>query len=96
MAINQHLTYVLHLQFQTWANDNKVELGDDYQDVYDDAATTLQSIKWAENVSSDFDDYFAGSGGSFDTTTTTTTTPPDVVTETPENLVEPVTPEFPA
>lgn len=83
------------MQFQSWASENQEALGDEYQAIHDNAEVTLWSIQWAEDVSSDLDDYFDGDDMVFTTSTPGTTTTEEIITETPGSLLEPTTPTFP-
>lgn len=82
------------MQFQQWANATQAELGPDYPGVYGNTYSTLESIQWADDAFSDFNDYFTSDGYTFTTTTQGPETTVEITTITPEDLERPVTPEL--
>ncbi|XP_068631132.1 membrane alanyl aminopeptidase-like [Battus philenor] len=82
-------------EFRAWANQNRVELGDDYQAVLNGADNSLDNIRWAASVADDLNNYFVAGDASLQLTSTTSSpvTQPTTVTQPP--IVEPSTPALP-
>ncbi|CAK1599080.1 unnamed protein product [Parnassius mnemosyne] len=82
-------------EFQSWANQNRMELGDDFQAVYNGAENSRESIRWAEAVSEDINDYFVNGDSNIEQSTANPEVKPDPTTVTAPPLVEPETPTIP-
>ncbi|CAG5041325.1 unnamed protein product, partial [Parnassius apollo] len=81
--------------FQLWANETRTALGDDFQAVYDGAENSRESIRWAEAVSEDINDYFVNGDSNIVTSTSSPEVVTDPITVTAPPLVEPETPTIP-
>ncbi|XP_014370443.2 membrane alanyl aminopeptidase-like [Papilio machaon] len=84
------------VEFQTWADQNRAALGDDYQSVYNGAEASRNSIRWAAAVASDFNNYFVNGDTPIVLTTTTRAPATTVPTVTAPPVVEPTTPTLPS
>nr|XP_026484276.1 membrane alanyl aminopeptidase-like [Vanessa tameamea] len=82
-------------QFQTWATQNQVALGEYYEGVTESTNSVRQSLLWVGTVQDDLDDYFVN--GDAVVTPSTVTSPPVTtpVTVAPPQLVEPESPNLP-
>ncbi|XP_050343237.1 membrane alanyl aminopeptidase-like [Nymphalis io] len=82
-------------QFQTWATQNQVALGEYYQGIVESTNSARQSLLWVGTVQDDLDDYFVN--GDNVVTPSTVTSPPVTtpVTLAPPQLVEPESPNLP-
>ncbi|KAL4706764.1 hypothetical protein ACJJTC_018145, partial [Scirpophaga incertulas] len=82
-------------QFRDWALEHQMELGAEYQTVYNSAESSLRSIAWAEKVQADMENYLT----SGDTPVSPSTVPPSTTTPaetyTVPSIQEPATPNFP-
>lgn len=85
----------MYFQFQNWATQNQVTLGDEYGNIYNATRSSTENIEWAAEVQTDMNNYFVNGGANVVTTTQATTVSTSPVTQAQPNLVEPSTPVLP-